>query len=394
VRFIRPAMALGSVALLAAVAGCDFSGVSATPEKGDIVIGADLELSGADASVGTAYQRALQLKVDQINAGGLLGKRKVTLDIRDNRSDSTLSLTNIGEFANNSSVAALITGACTECVAKAAKTIADKQLPTISLSPAANVTNPVADHKYLFKLGPNPSDDAAILANELRLANVRKVGLLTTDDQYGQDGRAAMTNEMDAPTIKNGLQLAAQQTFKPTDTDVSQAVREVVDKQPDAIVVWAFADQAQLVATSARAAGFKGTLYFDAAAAGDLFLPGNANAATNGATMVFTQTMAIDDVIATTPAKAARRQWFQDYTARYGSYYGMASFAADALDLLTQVINKVGDTDRSAMRAVLESTQIDGLSGPIRITPDNHSGLRPQGLVLLVASSGRWRLKA
>ena len=51
--------------------------------------------------------------------------------------------------------------------------------------------------------------------------------------------------------------------------------------------------------------------------------------------MVFTQTMVIDDVIATTPAKAARKQWFRDYTARCGSYYGISSFAADALQLIT-----------------------------------------------------------
>lgn len=44
--------------------------------------------------------------------------------------------------------------------------------------------------------------------------------------------------------------------------------------------------------------------------------------------------MVIDDVIATTPAKAARRQWFQDYTARFGSYNGSSSFAADAVQLI------------------------------------------------------------
>jgi branched-chain amino acid transport system substrate-binding protein len=386
-------VALGSVALLASVSGCGLTGVAAAP-KDDIVIGADLELSGADASVGTAYQRALQLMKDQINQTGILGGRKIRLEIRDNRSDPTLSLTNVGELSNNSSVVALITGGCPECVVKASKTIADKQLPTISLSPAENVTNPVSEHRYLFKLGSNPADDAATLVNELRLKGLHKVGLLSTDDLYGQDGRAAMANEMDGPDIKNGVQIVAQQQFKSTDTDVSQTVRDLVDKKPDAIAVWSFADQADLVATSARAAGFKGPLYFDAAAAGDLFLSGNVGQATDGATMVFTQTMAIDDVIATTPAKAARRQWFQDYTAKYGSYYGLASFAADALRLLSDTISKVGGTDHDSMRAVLESTQIDGLSGPIRITPDNHSGLRPQGLVLLIASSGRWRLKA
>ena len=107
--------------------------------------------------------------------------------------------------------------------------------------------------------------------------------------------------------------------------------------------------------------------------------------------MVFTQILAIDDVIATTPAKATRKQWFRDYIARYGSYSGIASFAADATDLIAAAVARVGG-NREQIRAILETSQIDGVAGPIRFTPDNHSGLMPQALTLLVARSGRWRL--
>ena len=96
-------------------------------------------------------------------------------------------------------------------------------------------------------------------------------------------------------------------------------------------------------------------------------------------------------VIATTPAKAARKQWFRDYTSRYGSYSGVAAFAGDAADLIADGVARSG-ADRNRVRDILETSQIDGLSGPIRITPDNHSGLMPQALTLLVARSGRWRL--
>ena len=107
--------------------------------------------------------------------------------------------------------------------------------------------------------------------------------------------------------------------------------------------------------------------------------------------MVFTQILAIDDVVATTPAKSSRKQWFRDYTSRYGSYSGVAAFAADAADLIADAVARVG-TDRARIREIVETSQRDGLSGPIRLTPDNHSGLMPQALTLLVARSGRWRL--
>jgi branched-chain amino acid transport system substrate-binding protein len=122
-----------------------------------------------------------------------------------------------------------------------------------------------------------------------------------------------------------------------------------------------------------------------------MFIPQSAVAATDNASMVFTQILAIDDVIATTPAKATRKQWFRDYISRYGSYSGVASFAADATDLIAAAVAQVGG-NREQIRAILETSQVDGISGPIRLTPANHSGLMPQALTLLVARSGRWRL--
>lgn len=164
----------------------------------------------------------------------------------------------------------------------------------------------------------------------------------------------------------------------------------------DALIVWTNAEQSILAATQARADNFRGQLFFDAGAAGDLFLEGAGGQAAENTTMVFSQTMVIDDVIATTPAKAARKQWFRDYTARFGGYYGSSSFAADALQLITDAAVRSGstteNTNRDGLRDVLETSQLDGLSGPIRMTPDNHSGLMPQALSMLVARGGRWRL--
>jgi branched-chain amino acid transport system substrate-binding protein len=390
VRGIR-ALSLVSVMLVvgtSGVAGCELAD-GERGELADIVIAADLELSGAAADLGTAYDRALRLKIDQLNASGTLGGRQIRYVPKDNRSDKTLSLANITDFTNDPSVTAIVTGACADCIEAAKKTINDKRVPTISLSPANNAVNPLTP--YIFKIGPNTTDDAAAIAAELARSNVKKVGLLTTDDGYGRDAQTAMENELDADS---GLRLTAKAQFKPTDTDVSQAVRDVLDSEPDVLVVWSFPEQAQRVAETARKEGFTGPLLFDAAAAGDLFLPDSSGSDGTSATLIFTQTLAIDAVIATTPAKAARKQWFRDYTARYGTYYAPASFAADAVQVLVNAIGQAGSTDAEAVRTVLETTQMDGLSGPIRITPGNHSGLMPQALVALVATAGRWRLKA
>ena len=367
-----------SALVVTALTGCDSD--TETGDTTQIVIGADL------AAADFAYARGLQLKVEQVNASGVLGSRKLVLRVLDNRSDPTTSLRNISTFAKDPAVAAVITGACDDCVVDAAKTINDERIPTIALAAADEVTTPVESRRYVFKLGPNSTDSTAAIVAELIRRNAKSAALIYSDDLYGRGAQKKLETQLKKAKIS-----VASRAVKPTATEISQTVGTLTDAKPDALVVLTGTDQATLAATSANAAGFTGGVYFDAAAAGDLFVPQAAATATDQATMVFTQILAIDDVIATTPAKAARKQWFRDYTSRYGSYSGVASFAADAVELIADAVGKVGG-DRQRIRDVLETSQTDGLAGPIRLTPDNHSGLMPQALTLLVARKGRWRL--
>ncbi|MEV4535953.1 ABC transporter substrate-binding protein [Asanoa sp. NPDC049518] len=383
-----------ATALAVTAAGCggaDDSG--AVARGGPIVVAADLELSGADAAAGQAFQRALELRVDQLNSSGLTGGRTVRLVVKDNRSDPGESLRNIQDFSADRSVNAIIMGACAPCAVNAARTLNDKAIPAVSLAAAGAVASPIAERRFMFKVGPNANDNAAALAAELRRTPaLRKIGLLYTADGYGAEGVAALDRELG----KVGLKLAAKTEVKPTEDNLDDPVEELAAEAPDAILVWTGAEQAAKAGAAAAEAEYRGRLFLDAAAAGDLFLGGGDGATPDGTTMVFTQTMVIDDVIATTPAKAARKQWFRDYTARWGSYHGIASFAADALQLITDAAVRAdadpATPDRSAIRDQLEMSQMDGLSGPIRLTPDNHSGLMRQSLTMLVARGGRWRL--
>lgn len=390
------ASALTPILLVAAAAGCDAGAAEAVTK---VVIGVDLELSGAGAAAGAAYERGLRLKIEQVNASGLLGSRQLALELKDNGSDPSTSLRNVGAFADDPAVAAVVAGACAECIVGAVKTVEDRKVPTISLASAVQVTDPVDQRRYVFTLAPNAADTAAALVAEWQRLKFDRVAVLHADSLYGRNGNDAMQAEL----RKAGIEFtSAATTSRPE--QVTTAVGTLVGAlpegersesgetgPPDALAVWAPAEQAIPAATAARTAEFKGEVYFDAAAGGDLFLPFDPKSRIEDTRMVFAQSLVVDDVIATTPAKAARKQWFRDYTSRYGGYSGAAAFAADAVALIAEAVAKVGG-DREKIRQLLETSQADGLSGPIKITADNHSGLMPQALTLLVARSGRWRL--
>jgi branched-chain amino acid transport system substrate-binding protein len=395
VRLSRGLAASIIASALLAAGGCSVNANAGKPA--DIVIGVDL---ASTSPTDTAYATALQLMVEQINASGQLGNRRLALRIQDNHLDQTESLANVSGLAADPAVAAIVMGSCGDCLKLSSKTIDEQKVPTIALTAADLRRIPPAEQHWIFKLGPNSADDAATMRSELKRSRLTRIAILYSDDMAGLDGFAALTGGTGNPSLTAaGVSVTATRQIAAVASDISNksaadlghAVDALVGTKPDAVVVLTGTDQADLAATAARKAHFDGRLLFDAIAAGDLFLSREAAPALDNASLVFAKSLGIDDAIDTTPAKAAQRQWMRDFTARDGDFNGPSLFAADAVSLIARAVAASGD-DRGSLRDALETSRIDGLSGPIRLTPANHSGLQPQALTVLVAHGDRWRL--
>lgn len=375
-------------------------------EADPVVIGADLELTGSGSELGSVYRNALELKVAQVNEQGLLGDRRLELDVRDNRSDGATAATNVAELAGDPDVDAIITGGCVSCAVAVAEAASDLAVPVIALAGPDVVSEPVEERRYLFKLGPDADHIANALVSELG-NGVETIGLVTVGDAYGEEGASAMAAAAD----RGGVEIVVQESITADEQSIASAAAAVIAYQvpvdplaeltgdvqaqqgPDAVAVWAPSALAGSFVAELRRIGYEGGLYLDAAAAGNLFLTGEQSALPDGVTMIFTETLVIDEVIATSPARAARKNWFSEYSAQFGSYHAFSSFAADAVQLVVNAVNEGGGTDDpEVLRNIIETAQMEGLTGTIRMSPRQHSGLMPQALVPLVARDDRWRL--
>lgn len=377
-------MTAGLIAILA-TAGCAATETQST--GGDIKIGASLELSGPTASIGTAYRNALELKVKQLNDANVLNGRKIELIVRDNQTKPDEGIKNVNGFLNNDKVNALIEGGCSACAVAAAKTIEDHQVPAIALASASAVTNPVDQRQYTFKISPNPSEDAVVLLGSLKRQGITRIGLLNVNNVYGQDGRKSVTDE----AAKQGIEIAQAEQFGETDKDMTVQLNNIKAKNPQALVVWAVSPAAGIIAQNAKNVGFTGGVYLDAGAGAELYIQGARDAA-EGTHMVFPSTLAANDIPGDSPAVAVQKKWYQDYTAAYQNYSGFSSFAADALQMIVNAIQQTGGTDGKALRNALETMGIDGASGRIQNSAQNHSGLQPSALAVLEVRGGQWHL--
>ncbi|WP_203915921.1 ABC transporter substrate-binding protein [Rugosimonospora africana] len=386
---------LATAAMLAfGLTACGVIGSAA--DDSPIVIGADLELTGPYAAVGKVYQNALQLEVAQLNAAGGAGGHPVQLVIRDNHSQAQTATSDIASLTQQD-VAAIVTGACGECSAAVMKTLNAKQIPTISLAPAdlADLTTQgtlvSGSSSYLFKLNPNPADNAAVLSAQMQTdTNAHKYAILaTSNDGYGP----ALTKDVQTYAEKAQLEPVAPQQVAASanETGLRQAVHDALSQSPDAMVVSLLPAQATQVVALARNEDYHGPFYFDAIAGGDLFLP--SQGAMVGVKMVAPQSLVIDDIIATSPAQTARKQWFAAYTSKYGTFSAYSLYAADAARIISSAVANAGGTGHDQLRNAIEATQLEGLSGPLRFTPDDHSGLTSQALAdVKMTDDNRWHL--
>jgi branched-chain amino acid transport system substrate-binding protein len=385
-----------AVAVVLAAAGCGSLSMSTSAPR-RVVIGADLSLSGPDADVGAVLRDGLKLAVRRLNDRHAITGAQIVLSVRDNRSDPTTSADNIKQFQRDSDLAAAVTGPCDDCLARTAPLIRAGQLPVVSLAPADLPAGTAGPGSPLFKLAPNAADDAATLVELLAARHVRHAAVIADTDGYDTAAvtalkRAAAVRHLDlddpVPTA-GGARDAARQALSAGDAQFGDAqYGGTGNGQPDAVVVAAGADSAPEIVAALHAEGFDGTVALGAAAAGPLFLPDRR---LSGCYLVFPQILAMDDQVASTPEKAAQKQWFDDYSTAYGGYSAMSGFAADAMQALATAVGTAG-TDQRKLAAAIETTQFDGMSGPVRYTPDDHSGLTPQGLEILQADSSRWHL--
>ena len=380
--------AVAGLAATVLLAGCGVWPPRTAPEP--VVIGVDVDLTGDGP--GVAYDNALRLAAEQINARGLAGAgRRVELQVLDNRGDPTLSAQNLARLAADPTVVAVVTAGCDACVIEAAGSLT---LPVVALTGQEAVAAPAAQRRWVFRLGPNAVDDADALAAAMAGDGVTTVAVLASADPYGREGvrwfaqaaeRAdlAVTTTVEVPATADEAAVTA--LVGPVLDRRRRTSTEDTDR-PDAVLLWLPAPRAAMVTRALREAGYRGRFYADMVAADELAAPEWLA----GARLVATPTAVAAERVAASPAAAARQEWVLAYVARYGGYHLPSTWAADALLVLANAIDRAGRPDRAELRDRLESTRIDGITGPIRFTAEQHSGL-VGGLVVLTAAGDRWQ---
>ncbi len=158
------------------------------PAADPIKVGVNLELSGVSSTWGQPQLNSIQMYVDEANARGGIGGRRIELEVLDNKSDPAQSRLNATKLAGDGVVAIL--GAGTTPTTMPAVPVANESgVPMISNGAGNVITNPVDQRRWVFK---TPNDDSQVankIAGFLAKQKLTEIAFLSVNTAYGDSGK-------------------------------------------------------------------------------------------------------------------------------------------------------------------------------------------------------------
>lgn len=389
------ALTAGALVALTGCGGSNFGGGETDPgasgapdagaEQGPIVIGAVLDITGVGASLGVPEQNTLNMLSEQLNADGGINGREVELIVLDNQSTEDGAARATTELIETEG-AHLIIGASRTGPSLAMRPIVEQaEIPTISIAANAAI---VEGSEWIFKTAQNDVIVIETILNDMESKGYSTVALARDATGFGE-GVADLITELGA---ERGIELIATESFEPSGTDFTAQFTNIRNAGADANIIWGITPSAGLAQASYRQLGIEAPVYQSHGVANAAFFEAAGDAAA-GALAPMGRLLVADQLPADDPQLEVINQFVADYSEAFGtSPSSFAGHAYDAWMIGVAALEEAG-TDPAALRDAIEATEgFVGISGIFTMTPENHSGLTADALILAEAHDGRWNL--
>ncbi len=367
----------------------------ATAKKEPIKIGAFFALSGPAAFIGTPTKLVAQMAVDQINKEGGINGRPIKLVFGDTEGDPTKAVAIAKKFIYVDKVVAIIGPTRTGTGMAVKRLVEQAHVPTIMTVGGDPVImgGKFGSYKYVFKTPQRSSTAVKRIYMYLQKKGIKKIALLTSSDGFGRDGKRWL--EKLAPQY--GLEIVAQESFNPRDTDMTTQLSNIRTKNPQAIVCWTIGPAGSIVAKNVKQLGIKVPLVQCHGLPGPKYIELAGDAA-NGNIMPSTKLMAWQQL----PDKDPQKPVIARFVHLYNDVYHFnkdfpinthSGYAWDALMILSRALKKAGP-DREKLRDAIEETKgYVGISGIYNMTPQDHNGLGVDSMIIVKVVNGHWKLE-
>jgi branched-chain amino acid transport system substrate-binding protein len=374
------AMARQLAGLLAALVIAGLHAPLARADSAPIAVGAIEILSGPNAAYGTSIRAGLELALDDINAKGVLGGRKLALTVEDSAGTKEQAINAARLLIGRTHAVAIIGPTLSNEMFAAGPVANERHVPIIGTSTTAAGITDIGP--YVFRTSLPEADVVPVTLKRAAARGVKTIALMyANDDAFSKSG----FDVMKAAAEKQGLNIVDIESFGSKDTDFSAQLTKIRALHPDAVGISALVEPVSGVLLQARALGFDDKT---------LFIGGNGS---NSPKLGQIAGHAADGLIVGSP-------WFigkpdaqnQAFVAAFRQKYGKDpdQFAAQAYDtmfILGRAIDAAGAADPEAIAKALTSVTYTGVMGPFRFTA-HRDPASSEGVVVLVMRNGAFAI--
>jgi branched-chain amino acid transport system substrate-binding protein len=249
---------LASVCAATIMLAVVMTGCGGSQQAGDTIkIGANLEMTGNNATFGKSASNGTKLAIKQINdAGGILGK-KLTLVVADNKSEAAEAANSMQKLITQDKVVAVIAPIASSSVIAGAQVNQDNKV--LAISPTASnpkvtvdpATNKVRD--YMFRAAFIDPFQGAVMANFATKSLKAKTAAIYIDNS--SDYAKGLGQFFKETFIKNGGQIVAEEAYLAKDTDFKATLTKIKVVNADVIFVPGYYQEVGMLIKQAREIG-------------------------------------------------------------------------------------------------------------------------------------------
>jgi branched-chain amino acid transport system substrate-binding protein len=356
----------------------------ARAEGPPLKVGALLAVTGPASFLGAPEARTLAMLVEEINASGGVGGRKIELVLKDTGGNAEKAISFAKQLIEEDRVFAII-GPATSGETMAVKAIAQEgKTLLLSCAAAEVIVNPVLP--YVFKVAPKDSHAAEVIFRRMQRMGVKRIGFLSSNTGFGKAGKEQV--ERIAPAY--GIEIAISEVYDKAATDLTAEVTKLKAANVQAILNWSIEPAQALVLKNVRQIGLAVPI-FQSHGFANIQYARTAGAAAEGVIFPASRIVVADALAATDPQRPVVTRYKRAYEARYKedvSTFG--GHAWDALMILVRAVEQAG-LDRERVRATIENMKgFVGTAGIFHFTPADHNGLAMDAFELLTVRDGKF----
>src|SRR5215213_5911106 len=225
--------------------GPDAAAFGSGDGTGPLKIGTLLPLTGSLAFLGPPEVAGVQLAINEINeAGGVLGA-PVEVVSGDSGDTSTNIATQTVASHQQAGVHAIIGAASSDVTKTVIDTVTQAGILMFSPANTSNDFTTYEDNNLYFRTAPPDLMQGQVLADLITQEGNQSVGILAQNGEYGTGLAEVIVDNLKSAGL--GEDVVKQVYYDPNASDFSDVVQQMVDLNPDAVVVVGFDESGRII---------------------------------------------------------------------------------------------------------------------------------------------------